>query len=213
MKPLVVIGSVPATQTCAAPAVSLRQVLPLQLLTLCWMLAECGLSLYSAWRAKSPALLAFGADSFIELLSAGVVLLQFSRWFRISTARAARWSGMLLLALGGVVVCSSLAAIVYGFAPESSRMGMAVTIAALVVMPALSWGKRRLARSTGNRALAADAAQSATCAYLAAITLFGLAMNALFHIRWIDPVAALVAIPILWVEAKKALRGEPCGCC
>jgi divalent metal cation (Fe/Co/Zn/Cd) transporter len=69
-----------------------------------------------------------------------------------------------------------------------------------------------MARATGNRALAADAVQSATCAYLAAITLSGLAVNALFHIRWIDSVAAFAALLILVIEGRKATRGENCGC-
>jgi hypothetical protein len=51
------------------------------------------------------------------------------------------------------------------------------------------------------------------CAYLAAITLFGLAINAAFHVCWIDPVAALAAIPIICIEGRRALRGDVCGCC
>ena len=68
------------------------------------------------------------------------------------------------------------------------------------------------ARATGNRALAADAVQSATCAYLAAITLAGLGVNAIFHIRWVDSVAALVAVPLLIIEGRKAMHGKNCGC-
>jgi divalent metal cation (Fe/Co/Zn/Cd) transporter len=64
-------------------------------------------------------------------------------------------------------------------------------------MPILSRAKRRNANLTGNRALAADAVQSATCAYLAGLTLLGLALNATLHIRWVDPLAALIAIPII----------------
>jgi hypothetical protein len=63
------------------------------------------------------------------------------------------------------------------------------------------------------RALAADAVQSATCAYLAALTLAGLAINAIWHIHWVDSAAALLALPILVIEGRRALRGESCGCC
>jgi divalent metal cation (Fe/Co/Zn/Cd) transporter len=80
-------------------------------------------------------------------------------------------------------------------------------------MPVLAWLKRREARRAGNTALAADAVQSATCAYLALIALAGLIMNALFHIAWFDPVAALAAIPLLVKEGRSAWRGEACGCC
>jgi divalent metal cation (Fe/Co/Zn/Cd) transporter len=91
-------------------------------------------------------------------------------------------------------------------------MGMTITAFALVVMPILAWIKRRQAQVLNNRALAADAMQSATCAYLAGLTLAGLVINALWHIAWIDTIAALAAVPILIVEGRRAWRGEGCGC-
>jgi divalent metal cation (Fe/Co/Zn/Cd) transporter len=55
--------------------------------------------------------------------------------------------------------------------------------------------------------------QSATCAWLAAITLAGLALNALFHIAWFDSLAAIAATPLLLKEARAAWKGQACGCC
>jgi divalent metal cation (Fe/Co/Zn/Cd) transporter len=92
-------------------------------------------------------------------------------------------------------------------------MGMAITVAALIAMPALAWLKRREARRSNNAALAADAVQSATCAYLALVTLVGLAVNAVFHIAWMDGVAALLAVPILIQEGRRTWRGQSCACC
>jgi divalent metal cation (Fe/Co/Zn/Cd) transporter len=77
----------------------------------------------------------------------------------------------------------------------------------------LAWMKRREARRINNRALAADATQSATCAYLAGVTLAGLLIFAVWHIRWVDTVAALAAIPILLIEGRRTWQGESCGCC
>jgi hypothetical protein len=198
---------------CLPPARVTRRVVRLQVVTLVWMLIECGLSLYSAKAACSPALFAFGSDSFVELLSASVVLLQFLPTFPLSRPVATRAAGILLFALAAIVGITAIAALIYGAKPETSLSGMAVTIAALLAMPLLAWKKRQLARQTNDRALAADAVQSATCAYLAGITLVGLTINALFHISWVDSAAALVAIPILLVEGTRAMRGEACGCC
>ena len=88
-----------------------------------------------------------------------------------------------------------------------------ITLAALIVMPILANLKRREARRSNNAALAADAVQSATCAYLAVIVLAGLAINAFFHIAWFDPLAALVAVPLLLKESRSAWRGDACGRC
>jgi divalent metal cation (Fe/Co/Zn/Cd) transporter len=82
----------------------------------------------------------------------------------------------------------------------------------LIVMPVLARLKRRQARALDNPALAADATQSATCAYLAGVTLAGLAAFAIWHIAWIDTVAALAAVPIVIVEGRRTWRGEGCGC-
>ena len=190
-----------------------RSILWLQLITLGWMLLECVISLVSAKIACSPSLLAFGSDSLVELLSATVVLLQFVPSIRLNRVRAGKAAGLLLYALAGVVILISVLGWVSGARPETSFVGIGITVAALVVMPILAWRKRVLARTTGNLALAADAVQSATCAYLAATTLAGLSANALVHIPWIDSAAALIAVPLLVREAKAAMRGEDCTCC
>jgi divalent metal cation (Fe/Co/Zn/Cd) transporter len=196
-----------------APARPSRTVLWLQGITLAWMLVECGVSIYAAKAAHSAALLAFGSDSFVELLSASVVLAQFIPGIAIAERRIYRLAGGLLFLLALIVAVTAVASLALRVKPETSVAGMAITIAALVAMPGLAWLKRREARRSGNVALAADAAQSATCAYLALVTLAGLAVNAVFHIAWMDSVAALVAVPILIKEGNSAWQGQNCGCC
>jgi divalent metal cation (Fe/Co/Zn/Cd) transporter len=185
----------------------------LQTITLVWMLVEFGVSAYAAFTAHSPALLAFGSDSLVELLSATVVLLQWVPGVRVSERMATRTAAVLLFVLAFVVTAIASASLILHIHPETSCSGIAITIAALVAMPLLAWLKRREARRSGNTALAADAVQSATCAYLAGITLAGLALNALFHIPWFDSLAALAAVPLLLREGRSAWRGHTCGCC
>jgi Cation efflux family len=170
----------------------------LQGITLGWMTVECAMAL------------AFGADSLIELLSAVVVLLTFAPWLQGKREWTERAAAVLLFALAAAVVM--IAVLERGAPRETSRLGMAVTAAALVVMPGLAWLKRREARKLGNAALRADAAQSATCAYLAAVTLMGLAAFAIWRVAWVDSAAALLAVPLLVMEGRRTWRGEGCGC-
>jgi divalent metal cation (Fe/Co/Zn/Cd) transporter len=189
------------------------RIILLQSVTLAWMLIECAIALWAAARAHSPALLAFGFDSLIELLSAALVLFAFVPSLGFHRRHIDRASGTLLFVLAAVVGLTSTLALAGKLQPEVSLPGIAITVAALVVMPLLAWQKRSLARRTANNVLAADAVQSATCAYLALITLAGVGLNALFHIAWTDSAAAFAAVPILIVEGRRAMRGQSCDCC
>jgi divalent metal cation (Fe/Co/Zn/Cd) transporter len=215
MSGLVQIGSQPSNPSASvcAPVRRTSVVLWLQGVTLAWMLVECGASLYAAANAHSPALLAFGSDSFVELLSASVVLLQYSSPKSISEPSAGRVNGALLFVLAFAVASAALFSLALRLRPEPSLLGMLITVSALAVMPILAGLKRREARRINHVALAADAVQSAMCAYLALITLAGLAANAVFHIPWVDSLAALLAIPILLHEGRVAWQGHACGCC
>jgi len=215
MPELVQIGVQPSkpADACAPKARPRTQVFWLQGVTLAWMLVEFGVSAYAAITAHSPALLAFGSDSLVELMSATVVLMQWIPSVSISERKATRTASVLLFVLALVVAGTALTSLVLRLRPETSRAGIGITAAALGAMPVLAWLKRREGHRSGNTALAADAAQSATCAYLALIALVGLAVNAFFHIAWFDAVAALVAIPVLIKEGRSAWRGQTCGCC
>jgi divalent metal cation (Fe/Co/Zn/Cd) transporter len=97
--------------------------------------------------------------------------------------------------------------------PKLSYLGMAVLVGAAIIMPVLAKEKRRLLALTGSTALRADAAESALCAYLSIIALMGLAVHAIWHVAWADPVAALVITPLIAFEGREAMRGKACGCC
>jgi divalent metal cation (Fe/Co/Zn/Cd) transporter len=179
------------------------------------MSVEAVVSLLAVWRARSPALLAFGGDSAIELFSAVVVLWRF----RASAAqedmerRAARVAGVLLFALAAYVAITSVASLLGYSEPKTTFLGIAILVAAAAVMPWLAKEKRRLSGATGSAALRADAAQSALCAYLSLIALAGLAINAIWRVKWADPIAALVVVPLILWEGREAIRGKPCNCC
>ena len=192
---------------------SQNAIVSLQVVTLAWMSVECSVALFAAWQGRSVSLLAFGSDSLVELLSAAVVLLQFTPRFRVSQLRAARCCGSLLYGLAGVVSVVALVGLLRRAEADTSKLGIAITGGALLLMPLLTRKKRAVAEQTGNKALRADAVQSATCAYLAALTLAGLLLRSAFGLRWLDQVAALLAVPILIVEGRRARKGQTCSCC
>jgi divalent metal cation (Fe/Co/Zn/Cd) transporter len=191
-----------------------QRIRRVQFLTIGWMLVEVVVFLFSAWRAHSPALFAFGGDSIIELASAVVVLWRFRSGSACETkeGRAARIAGALLFVLAACVVILSAMSLRGYREPRPSVTGIVLLFLAVVVMPLLGREKRKLSAVTESAALSADAAESAVCAYLAVVALLGVGVNTLWHIPWADPVAALAIVPFIIREGGEAMRGKPCGC-
>jgi divalent metal cation (Fe/Co/Zn/Cd) transporter len=193
---------------------NIRRIQRIQTITIIWMSVEAAVSLSAAWIARSPALLAFGGDSGIELLSATVVLWRFRAHAVQEHAerRASRISGALLFVLAAYVVAASALTLLGFSEPKPTFLGIAILISAASIMPWLAKEKRRLSAATGSAALRADAAESALCAYLSLIALVGLGVNAIWHVAWADPVAALVVTPLIVWEGREAIRDRACGC-
>jgi len=199
----------------SAPPQIRRRILWIQTFTVVWMTAEAGVALVSAWKARSPALLGFGGDSLIELLSAAVVIWRFrdARVDEHTEKRTAQIGGILLFALAVFVVIASAAALLGYGEVRTSLVGIVLLLLAAIIMPWLAAEKRHVAAETGSGALRADAAESALCGYMAWIALAGLVVNAVWKNHWTDPLAALCLIPIIVREGWEAMNGKGCRRC
>jgi divalent metal cation (Fe/Co/Zn/Cd) transporter len=182
--------------------------------TLSWMTVEAGVAVAAGIAAGSVALLAFGIDSVIEFVAAFAVLQAFraEQAGRIGGTgreqRALRVIGVMFFLLAAYIVADVGYTVVAESKPESSAAGVAVTAAALVVMPSLAALKRRTGNVLGSPMLLADAAESLFCAYLSGAVLIGLLLNGAFGWWWADPVAAVAAVPLVIKEGLEALEGK-----
>ena len=210
----------------AADARALRSGIAIEWWTIGWMTVEAVVSLGAGVAAGSVALVAFGADSVIELISAGVLLRRLGLEQAGGSAssvetverRAAAVVGGLLFALALWVVASTGRDLLVRARPETSLAGLLLAAASSVVMPWIVATKRRVATRIRSAALKADAACGIVCAYMAVTLLIGLGLRALFGWWWADPLAALGIVYFVvregW-EAIEAARGRTngCGCC
>ena len=118
-----------------------------------------------------------------------------------------------MFALAAYVAITSVASLLGYSEPKPTLLGVGILVAAAVVMPWLAKEKRRLSGATGSAALRADAAQSALCAYLSLIALAGLTINTIWRVKWADPTAASVVVPLIVWEGREAMHGKACDCC
>jgi divalent metal cation (Fe/Co/Zn/Cd) transporter len=124
--------------------------------------------------------------------------------------RALRVVGLCFLGLAIYIGYESITDLLRGQAPEPSIPGIILACVSLVVMPLLSRSKRSVARELASAAMRADARQTEFCTYLSAILLTGLVLNSVFRLRWADPLAALIMVPIIAKEGIEGLQGKGC---
>lgn len=199
--------------TAKDSAADIRAGRRIEYISLAWTSLEALGGIVAGVIAGSIALIGFGADSVIEVASSAILLWRLNHEFGEQRERTAlRLVGVSFLLLAAYVGWEAVESLVKHQPPSVSYFGIVFSILWLIVMPLLARAKRRVAARLNSRAMEADSKQSSICAYLAAILLCGLALNALFGWWWADPVAALVMLPIIIKEGFEALRGESCGC-
>ena len=191
----------------------------IELATIGWMTLEAAVAITAGVLARSVLLTAFGLDSVLELVTGGALLWRLATQARgaplarveAAEQRAAWIAGIGLALLCIYVVVSSVASLFAGIHAHESWAGIALAVAAVLLMPLLAWRKRIVAAQLGSGALRADAACSITCAYMGGTLLVGLALNAAFGWWWADSLAALALLYWLVPEAREALEGAQTG--
>jgi divalent metal cation (Fe/Co/Zn/Cd) transporter len=201
---------VPVSGPAADVARLRRRGFRLEYATMTWMVAEAAVAITAGLLAASIALVGFGLDSVIELLSATIVIWQLRGEItgQDRQTRALRLIGVTFFALAAYLTFDSVRALATHARPGQSIPGLAVTAAALIVMPALATAKRRTGQALGNRTLVADSAETAFCALTSAAALLGVALNAWLGWWWADPAAALIIAALAVKEGIECWEQE-----
>ncbi|RJL32875.1 hypothetical protein D5H75_14255 [Bailinhaonella thermotolerans] len=182
--------------------------------TLAWLTAEGGLGLAAGVRADSVALIGWAASSLVEGLASVIVIWRFTgerTHSHTAEAHAQKAVAVSFWLLAPYLVAHVAADLAAGHRPGHTALGIAITVASLVVMPVAGVWKRRLGARLGSPATAGEGTQNLLCAYLAAGVLAGLAANSIFGAWWVDPLVALALAAIAVREGVLAWRGAPCA--
>jgi divalent metal cation (Fe/Co/Zn/Cd) transporter len=181
-------------------------------LTIGYNLIEAVIAITAGSVASSAALIGFGLDSTIEVLSAAAVAWQFTRrdperWEKPTL----RVIAVAFFALAIYVTATSVTALVTTERPEHSTIGIILTAVSVAIMPFLSLAERRAGRELGSATAVADSKQTLVCTYLSAAVLIGLVVNSLFGWWWADAVAGLVIAAFAVREGIEAWKGDACA--
>ena len=160
--------------------------------------------------AGSFALLAFGGDSLIELISGIAVLTGLRKESSPGTVsgehnkRVEKFTSGLLFALIPVIGLGAVYSYITGLKPEASPLGIALAIGAVIVMPYLYIQKKKIGRETRSLPLSIDAIESVTCLFMALALLGGLLAEYVLGIWWADYLATAVILAFVAREAVES---------
>jgi divalent metal cation (Fe/Co/Zn/Cd) transporter len=200
----------------AALAVARKRILQRRIriivaITIGYNVVEAIVALSAGTVASSAALIAFGLDSIVEVLSAAAVAWQFAAPDPETRERVAlRVIALSFFALAAFVTVDAVLSLAGLRDPEPSPVGIVLAAVSLIVMPVLSLLERRTGTELGSASAVADSKQTLLCAYLSAALLVGLVLNALLGWAWADAVAALAIAGFAVREGIEAWRGDAC---
>ncbi|MGV0108955.1 cation transporter [Arthrobacter sp. CP30] len=179
--------------------------------TITYNVIEAVIAISAGTVASSSALIGFGLDSIVEVLSAAAVAWQFAG--RDPEARektALRLIAFSFFGLAAFVTFDAVRALLGAAEPQHSLTGIILAAVSLAVMPFLSWAQRRAGRELGSRSAVADSKQTLLCTYLSGVLLVGLLLNSTLGWSWADPIAALVIAAVAIKEGLEAWKGDSC---
>lgn len=180
-------------------------------ITIGYNVLEAGIALAAGSVASSAALMGFGLDSTVEVLSAATIAWQFAAPDPETRERVAlRVIAVSFFALAAYVSVDAALSLFGVRAAEHSPVGIVLAAVSLAVMPGLSWFERRTGRELGSASAVADSRQTLLCSYLSAALLAGLLLNSVLGWAWADSIAALVIAGFAVREGREAWRGDAC---
>jgi cation diffusion facilitator family transporter len=172
-----------------------------------WNVVEAVVAIGAGIIAGSVALIGFGADSAIEVISAVGLLWRLRKagpHAAVSEEGAAEKRALYVVAitfflLAIYITWDAVNSLLNREEPLTSPVGIGLAVLSLVVMPVLAYAKHRTGREMGSRALVADSKETWVCSYLSVALLVGVGAYAVLGWWWADPVGALAMLPvILW---------------
>lgn len=203
----------------------LNVALWLSIVTIAYNIVEGLVSVYFGSTDDTLALLGFGIDSFVEVIS-GIGILHmvirmqrseikdFDKFERL----ALRITGIAFMLLAVGLVVGSVLKIIQNSKPETTLAGIVIAAISILTMYFLMYYKLKTGKELHSEAIIADAHCTRTCLYLSFILLASSVLFELFKISYIDIAGSLGIAWYAFSEGRESLEKArknqlACSCC
>jgi uncharacterized Tic20 family protein len=195
----------------------------LSIVTIVYNLAEGTISVLFGLEDETLALLGFGVDSFVEVISGLGIAHMVWRMKRSDVSSrdtfertALKITGIAFyLLVAGLLVGATLN-IVNDVEPDTTIVGIIISSISILTMYALMKAKLNIGTQLKSDAIIADANCTKTCFYLSIILLASSGLYELFQIGYFDLLGSLGIAYYAYKEGKEAFgksRSDNLSCC
>lgn len=197
----------------------------LSLGTIGYNLIEGVVSVWLGLADETLALFGFGADSFIEVISAvGIAHMVMRLQRHGETDRdnfertALRVTGFAFYALSTVLVSTAVISVAMGHAPDTAMPGVVVALVSIGFMWALIRAKVSIGTELNSQPIIADANCAKVCLRMSIVLLISSAIYELTGFGFIDAIGGAVLAWFSFKEGRECFekaKGADCGsdCC
>jgi len=196
----------------------IRKAFVLSLITIFYNIVEGVISIYFGAGDDTLALLGFGVDSFVEVISGiGIAHMIIRMKYSKVESRDAfektslRITGTAFYLLTAGLVIGSVLNVINNAKPASTLPGIIIAAISIITMFWLMTAKLKVGKALNSDAIIADANCTKTCFYLSFILLAASGLYELFNIAYFDILGSLGIAYFAFKEGREAFEKVKSG--
>lgn len=201
----------------------IRTALILAIITIAYNILEGLISIYYGLEDETLALLGFGVDSFVEVIS-GIGILHLIWRMKYSQIekrdrferQALKITGFAFYLLVAGILIGSALNLINEVKPETTVVGIIISTTSIITMYVLMKMKLKVGKALNSDAIIADANCTKTCFYLSFILLASSLLYEFTGIGYIDIAGSFGVAWFAFKEGREAFqksKSEKLSCC
>lgn len=196
----------------------IKRAFILSLITIFYNIAEGVISVYFGTGDETLALLGFGVDSFVEVISGiGIAhMIMRLKYFKVETRdkfekTALRITGTAFYILAVGLFVGSVLNIINDVKPSTTFPGIVIAVISIATMYWLMTSKMKVGKELNSDAIIADANCTKTCFYLSFILLISSGLFELFNIAYFDIFGSIGIAYFAFREGRESFEKVKSG--
>lgn len=190
-----------------------KRAFALSMFTIFYNAVEGLVSIYLGYQDETLALMGFGVDSFIEILSGlgiAIMIIRINKHQKSEQSNfertALRITGIAFYLLSIGLLVGIILNLINQHKPETTFWGVVISLISILVMTWLTYAKKKVGKKLNSEPILADANCTKVCVYMSVVLLVSSLIYELTGFAYADMIGSAGLIYFSISEGKEALE-------